>query len=140
MTSNPKPVVLLVEDDDDLRNAVADVLHEEGYELAHARHGEEALAMLRRRRGFCVILLDMRMPVMGGMEFLRAQMRDSKISSIPVVAFSADARDREEALALGISGSLSKPVDILQLLEAVASLCGDPDRLELPPEPRAQAC
>ena len=77
---------------------------------------------------------------MGGVEFRRAQMRDSRISSIPVVAFSADARDREEALALGISGSLSKPVDILQLLEAVASLCGDPDRLELPSEPRAQAC
>lgn len=140
MTSNPTPVVLLVEDDDDLRNAVADVLKEEGYELAHARHGEEALDTLRRRRDFCVILLDMRMPVMGGMEFRRAQMRDPKISSIPVVAFSADARDREEALALGISGSLSKPVDILQLLEAVASLCGDPDRLDLPLEPKAQAC
>ncbi len=129
----------MVEDDDDLREAVADVLEEEGYEVVHASHGGEALDALRRRRGFCAILLDMRMPVMGGVEFRRVQLQDSRISSIPVVAFSADARDREEALRLGIEGSLSKPVDILQLLEAVASLCGDTDRLDLLPELKTRA-
>ncbi|MCA1580519.1 MAG: hypothetical protein LC796_03840 [Acidobacteria bacterium] len=66
-------------------------MKEEGYDAAHARHGAEALVILSRRRSFCAILLDMRMPVMGGVEFRRAQLRDSKISSIPVVAFSASA-------------------------------------------------
>ncbi|MCA1611552.1 MAG: response regulator [Acidobacteria bacterium] len=80
-------------------------MKEEGYDAAHARHGAEALVILSRRRSFCAILLDMRMPVMGGVEFRRAQLRDSKISSIPVVAFSADARDREEALAADVSAA-----------------------------------
>ena len=139
MWRSSKPLLLVVEDDDDLRGAVADVLEEEGYQVVLASHGREALDALRRRRGFCAILLDMRMPVMGGVEFRRAQLRDPRLSSIPVIAFSADARDRAEVEHLGIAGSLSKPVNILQLLEAVASLCGDPDRLDLLPERKARA-
>ncbi|MEO8190611.1 MAG: response regulator [Acidobacteriota bacterium] len=131
MTRISSGTVLVVEDDDDLRGAVADVLSDEGYEVVEAAHGAQALDVLRRRRDFCAILLDMRMPVMGGVEFRRNQLRDPRVASIPVVAFSADARDREEAGRLGIAGALSKPADILQLLEAVAALCGDPDRLEL---------
>ncbi|MEP6767917.1 MAG: response regulator [Acidobacteriota bacterium] len=62
MIPNPRSVVLSVKDDDNLRDAVADVLKEEGYEVAHARNGAEALDTLRRRRGVCAILLEMRMP------------------------------------------------------------------------------
>ncbi len=139
MAPHEKSVVLVVEDDDDLRAAVADVLEEEGYEVVQAAHGREALEILRHRRGFCAILLDMRMPVMSGVEFRRAQLREPRIASIPIVAFSADAGDRKEAARLGIAASLSKPVDILQLLEAVASLCGESDRLEDQPARRALA-
>ncbi|MEP7132744.1 MAG: response regulator [Acidobacteriota bacterium] len=131
---NSPGTVLVVEDDDDLRGALADILLEEGYDVVDAAHGAAALDLLRGSRDFCAILLDMRMPIMGGVEFRRAQLRDPRLSSIPVVLFSADARDREEAERLGTAGSLSKPVDILQLLEAVAALCGDPDRMDLASE------
>jgi CheY-like chemotaxis protein len=117
--------VLLVEDDSDLRFAVVDALQEEGYAVVAASNGREAIDRLLAEIP-CVVLLDMRMPVMNGIEFRRAQLADHRIAAVPVVSFSASESERVEAQALGISTSLSKPVNLSRLLEIVSAHCGEP--------------
>ena len=90
MSVGDAKAVLLVEDDIDVREAVADTLDEAGYRVSPARNGQEALDMLRsgavQPR---VILLDLMMPVMDGWQFREEQLRDPALASIPVVALSA---------------------------------------------------
>ena len=127
--------VLLVEDDRDLRDAVAEILQDERFAVARAANGREALDVLRGAGEFCLVLLDMRMPVMTGIEFRREQLRDPRIAEVPVVAFAADSRDQGEAALLGITTFISKPVDVVRLLEVVSLYCGDEkgsDRASLP--------
>ena len=70
----PEPcAVLVVEDDQDLRDMLADVLTDEGFDVRTAAHGELALAMLEQWRPH-VILLDLNMPVMDGWTFRRVQL------------------------------------------------------------------
>lgn len=118
-------MVLLVEDDRDLRDAVAEILEDEGFAVARAANGREALDALRGAAEFCLVLLDMRMPVLTGIEFRREQLRDPLIAQVPVVAFAADARDRGEVALLGITSFISKPVDVERLLDVVSQFCGD---------------
>jgi len=126
--------VLVVEDDRDLRDAVAEILEEEGFAVAGAADGREALDALRGAGAaeFCLVLLDMRMPVMTGIEFRREQLRDPRIAEVPVVAFTADARDRGEPALLGITSFISKPVDVERLLEVVSQFCARENRASLP--------
>lgn len=124
-----KKSVLLVEDDPDLRFAVVDALREEGYAVTAASNGKEAIDQLRSDTP-CVVLLDMRMPVMNGIEFRRAQLADRRMARVPVVSFSASDTERAEAQSLGISMSLSKPVDLDRLIEIVAAHCGEPAVLQ----------
>jgi CheY-like chemotaxis protein len=129
--------VLLVEDDRDLRDAVAEILEEEGFSVTRTENGREALDALRSHGAgeFCLVLLDMRMPVMTGIEFRREQLRDSRIAEVPVVAFAAGSRDRGEAALLGVTTFISKPVDVVPLLEVVSMYCtGEKgrDRASLP--------
>ncbi|HEY6147812.1 MAG TPA: response regulator [Thermoanaerobaculia bacterium] len=119
-----KKSVLLVEDDADLRFAVVDALREEGYAVTAASNGKEAIDRLRSDTP-CVVLLDMRMPVMNGIEFRRAQLADRRMARVPVVSFSASDTEQAEAQSLGISMSLSKPVDLDRLLEIVAAHCDE---------------
>lgn len=126
--------VLLVEDDRDLRHAVAEILEEEGFAVLGAADGREALDALLGAGAakFCLVLLDMRMPVMTGIEFRREQLRDPRIAEVPVVLFTADARDRGEATLLGITSFISKPVDVERLLAVVSQFCAGETRASLP--------
>jgi CheY-like chemotaxis protein len=118
--------LLLIEDDRDLRAAVAEMLEDEGYSVVQAANGREGLDALRTGGDFCVVLLDMRMPVMNGVEFRREQLRDPRIAKVEVVAFSAAPEEREEAVGLGIRFAIPKPIQLLELLESVAEHCGSP--------------
>jgi len=122
---NERKSVLLVEDDSDLRFAVVDALQEEGYAVVAASNGKEAIDRLLLETP-CMVLLDMRMPVMNGVEFRRAQLADRRIAAVPVVSFSASESERLEAKSLGISTSISKPVNLSRLLEVVSAHCGEP--------------
>jgi CheY-like chemotaxis protein len=124
--TNANLYVLLVEDDADLRTAVADLLLDEGFRVVRAGDGREALAALESGLEFCAILLDIRMPVMDGLEFRRRQLRVPRIAAIPVVAFSANPVEEEEIRALGIETSIRKPVELAALLDALTSRCGHP--------------
>ena len=78
-----RPAVLLVEDDRDLGDAVAVILEDEGYAVARAANGLEALDRLREETRFCAVLLDARMPVMSGLEFRRLQLREPGMAESP---------------------------------------------------------
>lgn len=99
--------ILLVEDDTDLREALAEFLADEGFgPVDTAANGAEALRKLHDGPPPGVILLDLMMPVMDGWAFRRAQLADSQLAPIPVVVLSA-----ADSLP-DVSASLRKPVDL----------------------------
>lgn len=119
--------VLVVEDEEAIRETLADALRDEGYEVECARDGLAALAVLEARLPRCpdVILLDLMMPRMNGWAFVRAvrELPDLRtLARVPVVLLSA-ARDLEqEARQLGVDGHIAKPFDLGVVLDTVGRL------------------
>ena len=112
--------ILLVEDDFDVREALAETLREEGYLLDCACDGEEALQHLKNGGSPSLILLDLMMPRMNGTEFRVAQRADPRFRHIPVVLLSADGRMEEKARQLATDGAVRKPIDLNELLRTIA--------------------
>jgi signal transduction histidine kinase len=112
-----KSRVLLIEDEDAIRESLGDVLEVEGYAVSFAENGEEALRRLRDGIHPHVILLDLRMPVMDGWEFRAIQKNDPKLGLIPVVAISADGS--APAVTISAQAYLRKPLDINELLHTI---------------------
>ena len=107
--------VLLVEDDELLRGAMKMVLEWEGYRVACAGDGREALDYLRGGERPSLILFDVALPVLDGVRFREWQRRDPSLATVPVVVVSGlDAADCPEAAA-----HVRKPFDPQELLEAV---------------------
>ena len=129
--------VLLVDDDERVRDALVALLEGQGYAVAAAADGGEALALLRGggfRPG--LIILDLMMPVMDGWEFRAAQLEDADLASIPVVVFSAHHAARQAAGTLGAVTALAKPLDVDELLRVVGAYCVGGEAHPAPPEPR----
>jgi CheY-like chemotaxis protein len=116
--------VLLVEDDFLTREAVTLVLAGEGYMVAAAASGREALEHLHQHGRPDLILLDLRMPRMDGRQFRQELARDEVLAAIPVLVVSACGDARQQADELGAVACLQKPVDTGQLLDAVRRWCG----------------
>ena len=114
--------VLIVDDDRDIRETLQAILEQEGYHASTAGDGREALGRAREERP-AVILLDLFMPGMDGLRFLRHQQRDPGLASIPVFVISAADDARERVGALRVAGFLDKPFEIEQLLIVVARFC-----------------
>jgi DNA-binding response OmpR family regulator len=120
--------VLIVEDDPDVREMLAALLSVEGFYAVGAEDGLEALHLLRTVRHRapdtpCLVLLDLKMPRLGGNEFRRAQLGDPTVAGVPVAVMSG-ADDLElRARDLGAVASLPKPIDIENLLEVVRRYC-----------------
>jgi CheY-like chemotaxis protein len=115
--------VLVVDDDRDLRETLRELLEFEGYDVATAKHGEEALAWLRSSALPDVILLDLSMPVMDGATFRAHQQQDVALKAIPVVVLSASGDLAEKARALAPEDMLSKPVALATLLAIIDKHC-----------------
>jgi CheY-like chemotaxis protein len=113
--------VLVVEDDPALRKSICTVLNDAGYSSWPAENGEVALERVREERP-CVILLDLMMPIMNGWEFRSEQLRDPKLSAIPVVIMTADGRGEAKARNLH-ADYLRKPIHLDALLELVNDYC-----------------
>ena len=111
--------ILVVDDDQDIRDTLTELLQEEGYSVLRASHGVEALSALRDQPSPSLILLDLMMPVMDGWQFRAEQRKDPALAKIPVVVISATGKD-EKVSALGAVQFLKKPIRLEQLLEAVA--------------------
>ncbi|MFL5262150.1 MAG: response regulator [Anaeromyxobacteraceae bacterium] len=115
--------VLIVDDDRDIRETLEEILVYEGYAVATARNGADALEKARALRPE-LILLDLFMPVMDGAEFRRRQRDDPDIGGIPVVVVSAAAGLEDRIQALDVAEHLEKPLKIERLFELVARYCG----------------
>ena len=116
--------ILVVDDDDDIRELLAEFLQDEGYRVMTARNGSDALTQLRAGGTRpCLILLDLMMPVMNGFEFLEAFRRDPALALIPVAVVSAHGElgpAERSAIAAPI---LRKPLALTTLLELIGRLC-----------------
>jgi CheY-like chemotaxis protein len=110
--------VLIV--DDDVRNifALTTVLEEHAMRTLPADNGRDAIKILQNEEGIDIVLMDIMMPEMDGMETIRQIRRDPKLKNLPIVAVTAKAMkgDREKCIEAGAWGYLSKPVDTEQLL------------------------
>jgi len=116
--------ILVVEDDPDVRGALAAVLENAGYSVVEAEHGRAALVQLRGATPVCLIVLDLFMPEMNGWEFRAEQMKDAKLAGIPVVVISADSvAAKRAASAGGVVAAMTKPVELDRLLEVIAQHC-----------------
>jgi two-component system chemotaxis response regulator CheY len=115
-----RPLVLVVDDDPDILDAICDILDGEGYRVARARHGLEALAAVDREPP-AIILLDLMMPVMDGLAFAHALRAREQDGGVPIVVISADGNP-QKAAAVGAKGFLAKPFDIDALLAQVAAI------------------
>jgi CheY-like chemotaxis protein len=125
--------ILIVEDDSALREALAQVLSDEGYELLSARDGLEAVNCLKKGNRPDVILLDLSMPVVNGWEFRMFQKRDPELARIPIVLITAGGYSREEVAWLEPSALIPKPVDLDVLLAVIRRFCagsGEPEQGE----------
>jgi CheY-like chemotaxis protein len=118
---------MIVEDDDDVRQSIADVLDDAGYQIQLASSGVEALALLERGSPLPhLVLIDLVMPLMDGAE-LRARLRaQPRFASLPMVFLTA-LHDRDRRLeALRGEHFLCKPVDLLELIGTVTQYAGPP--------------
>ena len=111
--------ILLVEDDVDVREALVEALSDRGYTVDTAGDGLVALQVLRGGKRPGVILLDLMMPRMDGVEFRTAQRADPKLADLPVVLLSADARMEEKARAMKVQDAIRKPIDLEQLYRVI---------------------
>jgi DNA-binding response OmpR family regulator len=113
--------ILVVEDDNEIRRSVCDILQDEGFATWSAKNGREALDLLYEQPSMpSLILLDLMMPVMDGWQFHERLARDRKIPPIPVVVMSAHARD---AMMRSLPW-LQKPIRLERLLSTIGELSG----------------
>jgi CheY-like chemotaxis protein len=111
-------VILVVDDDPDILEALSEILEAEGFEIRRARNGKEALERLEPDPPQ-LILLDLMMPVMDGWEFAQRLRQRGTLSNIPIIVLSADRNVGSKAQDIGAVGYLAKPFELNELLEMV---------------------
>ncbi|MEO8992515.1 MAG: response regulator [Nitrosospira sp.] len=122
-----KPI-LLVEDDQVDTMTVIRALKEIHVtnRLVHVENGEDALSYLRDPESEkpCIILLDLNMPIMNGIEFLHVAKSDEQLRRIPVVVLttSEEQQDKVNSFNMGVAGYMAKPVDYRQFVEVMRSI------------------
>ena len=124
----PAGNILIVEDDPETREMLATLLATQGFHAVAAEDGLEALHLLRTvRHGSpdtpCLVLLDLKMPRLGGGEFRRAQLGDPTVASVPVAVMSGAVDAEQRAQGLGAVATITKPIDVDILLDIVRRYC-----------------
>jgi two-component system cell cycle response regulator DivK len=113
-------LILVVEDQEDNRRIVRDLLAANDYLMTEAENGEEALAAVQKERPD-LILMDIQLPIMDGYEATRRLKADPAMSSIPIIAVTSYALsgDEEKARAAGCNDFVPKPYSPRQLLAKI---------------------
>ena len=120
ITTHCSKNILIVEDDRDIRESMKDALELEGYQVTTANNGIEGLVSLRKAKETCIILLDMLMPRMDGLEFMSIVKADKDLSPIPIFIHSAVANKEN---TVGAVGWIKKPADLETILTTVKNYC-----------------
>ena len=110
--------VLVVEDDESIRNVITDVLEERGFSVAQAANGAQALDQLTVMRPD-VMVLDLLMPVMHGWDFMESYVERTGGESIPIVVVSVNPALPRSFNRFGVHSVVAKPFDVDDLLESV---------------------
>jgi two-component system, chemotaxis family, chemotaxis protein CheY len=116
--SDRTPVVLVVDDDPDILEALSEILEAEGFEVRRAKNGLEALDRLGPLAPD-LVLLDLMMPVMDGWEFAQKMRQAGDYAKVPIIVLSADRNVGSKAKEIGAVGHLAKPFELNDLLEMV---------------------
>lgn len=118
------PLVLLVEDDPDVRNIMAELVEGLGYQVATAENGQQTLHYLHSVATLPrLILLDLMMPVMNGWQFVVEVQKNAALAAIPIVVVSAFDEESNDLLNLNVAGRLRKPVTYAQLVAVIEQYC-----------------
>ena len=116
--------ILIVEDDEVIREVLRDLLESEGYVVECAANGEEGIQALRREGPLpSLILLDIMMPVKDGFEFRYEQEQDSTLAGVPVVVMTADHNAESKRLRIGAKGFIKKPFNVDDMVGMVERYC-----------------
>ena len=120
----PTHTVLVVDDDQAIREMLMEALEDAGYQVLSAENGAQALTRLRQSPTLpSLILLDLMMPLMTGWEFREQQLTDAQLAAIPVIVLSARPSLQHEAFTMTVDEFMQKPVDISRLLTIVERYC-----------------
>ena len=119
----PGELILLVEDNDNNRMLVRDVLQASGYRVVEAENAEDGLRVAAEQQP-ALILMDIQLPGMNGMEALQRLRADPTTRAIPVIAVTASAmtQDRRQIMAAGFDGYQPKPISVKGFLQAVREM------------------
>jgi CheY-like chemotaxis protein len=127
MKFSDKPILLVEDDKVDVmtvRRALNDIRVTNP--VVNLENGEEALQYLRDPASEkpCIILLDLNMPIMNGIEFLQVVKHDAPLKRIPVVVLttSEEQQDKVNSFDLGVAGYMTKPVDYRQFVEVMRTI------------------
>ena len=116
--------VLVVEDDLEIRESLAELLRLDGYGVTTAGNGYQALSVLKEMETLpALIILDILMPEMDGLEFLRKRQGEARLKSIPTVVLTCNETNEASAMKLGANSFLQKPVEAEHLLQSARKLC-----------------
>lgn len=118
-------LILVVEDNEKNRKLVRDVLKHKGYDVIESETGEDGVRLARERRPR-LILMDIQLPGIDGIEALRRLRADETTRAIPVIAVTASAldRDRQKIMAAGFDGYQEKPLNVKAFMAAVEAVFG----------------
>ena len=117
----PKPLLLLVDDDAQIRVLLSEVGHREGFDVLEAVDGAGAIEMLRRRH-MDLVLLDLQMPRVNGLDVLRAVRESGSSSEMALMSGAASPEDAVEAIKLGATEYFSKPLDLPRVRALLAKM------------------
>ena len=120
----PGQYILVVDDDDDFREALSEVLIEAGYPVQQAENGEVALQQVSQEQPG-IVLLDLKMPVLDGWGVMERMRVDTRSAPIPILILSAYGFEWEAEL-LGAQGYIPKSVGMDEILERVRRAAGSP--------------
>ena len=110
--------LLVVDDEPDIRDSLAEFFEDEGFVVDRAANGREALTFMQSEELPRVVILDLRMPVMDGNELYDHMQRDPRLSAVPVIVSTSDPSHAPSGVLI-----MRKPIDLRRLLEAVRQFC-----------------
>jgi CheY-like chemotaxis protein len=122
MTAMKPHTVLIVEDEEDLREMMREALELKGYRVVTAHEGQDALDKLAGIEQLCLVLLDLLMPGMNGWEFFEKMRERPELAQVPVIVHSS-ASNRAP---VGVTRVLQKPILFDRLISVVGEYCGSP--------------